>query len=390
MRLIILLLILVVGMGVWETARHRWHLRRIPIRVHVNGSRGKSSVARLIAAGLRGGGLRVAAKTTGSAAAMIHVDGTETPVVRRGGPNIREQLQIVRDAAREGCQALVIECMAVRPDLQHACEHHIVHATHGVITNVRPDHLEVMGPTLEDVAKSLAGTVPRRSLFFHAEDAFADYFAGRARELGSRCTAADASQVTAAEMAGFRYVEFPENVALALNVCMAAGVPRDRALQAMYGVVPDVGAMTLWRFPVDQGTITFCNGFAANDPMSYIRIWDRLGLAERAEQVVLVFNNREDRMRRAKDMLPLFGRELVAGRYVLIGEQTRILGDMLRRQHLPPDRVEDLAGRPAAELWSRLVELTPAGGLVIGVGNIKGIGNALLDHLRDRLAMEVS
>jgi len=389
MKLIVLLLILLIVLGVWETARHRWYLRQIPIRVHVNGSRGKSSVARLIGAGLRGGGLRVVAKTTRSAAAMIHVDGSETPVIRRGGPNIREQLRIVREAARERCDALVIECMAVRPDLQRACEHHIVHASHGVITNVRPDHLEVMGPTMEDVAKSLAGTVPRRTHLFHAEDAFAGYLADRARALGSLCTAADASQIAAQEMEGFHYVEFPENVALALNVCVDAGVPRQRALRAMYEVVPDVGAMTLWKFPTAHGPITFCNGFAANDPMSYVRIWERLKLHERAQEVVLVFNNREDRMRRAKDMLPLFGRELPAGRYVLIGEQTRILVDMLRRQRLPMDRVEDLAGRPAPELWEKLVELTPPGGLVIGIGNIKGIGNALLNHLRDRLSTEV-
>jgi poly-gamma-glutamate synthase PgsB/CapB len=148
MNLIILLLLLLIGLGVWETARHRRHLRRIGVRVHVNGSRGKSSVTRLIAAGLRGGGLRVVAKTTGSEAAVIHTDGQETPVRRRGAANIREQLQVIRDAAREGCDALVIECMAIRPDLQRTCEHHIVQATHGVITNVRPDHLDVMGPTL--------------------------------------------------------------------------------------------------------------------------------------------------------------------------------------------------------------------------------------------------
>ena len=186
MNLIILLLLLLIGLGVWETARHRRHLRRIGVRVHVNGSRGKSSVTRLIAAGLRGGGLRVVAKTTGSEAAVIHTDGQETPVRRRGAANIREQLQVIRDAAREGCDALVIECMAIRPDLQRTCEHHIVQATHGVITNVRPDHLDVMGPTLADAAASLAGTVPRRAHLFHAEDRFDRFLASRARSAGSQ------------------------------------------------------------------------------------------------------------------------------------------------------------------------------------------------------------
>jgi poly-gamma-glutamate synthase PgsB/CapB len=390
MKLIVLLLILLIILGVWETARHRWYLRRIPVRVHVNGSRGKSSVARLIAAGLRGGGLRVVAKTTGSAAAVIHTDGRETPVVRRGGPNIREQLRVIRDAAREGCDALVIECMAVRPDLQKTCEEQIVNATHGVITNVRPDHVEVMGPTLADVAASLAGTVPRRAHFFHAEDTYADFFARRAAGAASSCTRATAGEVPAELMDGFSYVEFPENVALALHVCEAAGVDRVEALAAMYRVRPDVGAMTLWHLEEDKGPVTFVNGFAANDAESYLRIWRRLKLVERAEQVVLVFNNRGDRMWRAKDLVPMFDRQLPAGRYVLIGEQTRPLLDILRRRRVPMDRVDDLSRFLAPELWAKLVELCPAGGLIIGIGNIKGIGNALLDHLRGRLPQEVA
>jgi len=389
MTLIVLLLLLLVMLGVWETARHRRHLRRIPVRVHVNGSRGKSSVARLIAAGLRGGGLRVVAKTTGSAAAVIHTDGRETPVARRGAPNIREQLKVIRDAAREGCHALVIECMAIRPDLQRTCEHHIVKATHGVITNVRPDHLEVMGPTLADAAASLAGTVPRRAELFHAEDVFSDFLGGRAAALGTACAAATAEEVTSEEMASFRYVEFPENVALALAVCTAVGVPRARALRAMYDVRPDVGAMTIQHVVAGGHSVAFVNGFAANDPQSYVRIWRRLDLTGRAEDVVLVFNNRGDRMRRAKDLVPLFGRELPAGRYVLIGEECRTVADMLRRRGLPMDRVDDLGGRPAPELWTKLVELCPAGGLIVGIGNIKGIGTALLEHLQTLTPVEV-
>jgi poly-gamma-glutamate synthase PgsB/CapB len=389
MSLIVFLLLLLIVLGVWETARHRRNLCRIGVRVHVNGSRGKSSVARLIAAGLRGGGLRVVGKTTGSAAAVIHTDGQETPIARRGGPNIREQLKVIRDAAHEGCDALVIECMAIRPDLQHACEHHIVKATHGVITNVRPDHLDVMGPTMADAAKALAGTVPRRARLFHAEDVYARFFAERARARGSRCTAVTGTGISADEMASFRYVEFPENVDLALSVCQAIGVERGVALRAMYDVVPDVGAMTI-QHVVERGrSVAFVNGFAANDPQSYVRIWQRLDLVARADRVVLLYNNRADRMRRTKDLVPLFGAALPAGRYVLIGEECRTVADMMRRRGLPMDRVDDLGRRPAAELWAKLLEICPDGGLIVGIGNIKGIGTQLLEHLRRRDPVEV-
>src|SRR5512147_2504101 len=99
--------------GVVERRRHDRNIARIPLRVHVNGTRGKSSVTRLIAGGLRGGGRRTFAKTTGTMARMIWPNGREVDVYRVGGPNIIEQTRIVRRAVECGAEAMVIECMAV-------------------------------------------------------------------------------------------------------------------------------------------------------------------------------------------------------------------------------------------------------------------------------------
>lgn len=378
MKLIAALLVLLIVLGVGEMVRHLWHLRRVPIRVHVNGSRGKSSVTRLIAAGLRGGGLRTVAKTTGSAASLIHPDGCEEPVRRRGGPNIREQVGIVRRAVREGADALVIECMAIRPDLQKVCEDRIVRATHGVITNVRPDHLEIMGPTLAEAAANLAGTVPRRGHLLTAEATFAPLLQERAVRAGSRFSAVEAGDVMAAEMEGFSYVEFPENVALALATCAAAGVAREQALAGMWRVRPDVGALTRKRVRMGGKKLEFINAFAANDPVSYVRIWERLGLRDHPERVIVVMNNRADRQRRAKDLAPLLGRELPARLFVLCGEQTGLLADMLRRQGLPRAQLLDLGGRRAEQVWRTLVERAPERSVVVGIGNIARLGNELL------------
>ena len=67
----ILLLILFVA-GFIEIYIHKLSLEKIPIRIHVNGTRGKSSVTRLIAAGLRAGGLNTFAKTTGTIPRIIN------------------------------------------------------------------------------------------------------------------------------------------------------------------------------------------------------------------------------------------------------------------------------------------------------------------------------
>ncbi|MBC8425238.1 poly-gamma-glutamate synthase PgsB [bacterium] len=383
MKFILLLLAVITVLGMWEMGRHRFMRRRIPLRIHVNGSRGKSSVTRLIAAGLQAGGVRTCAKTTGSAARFIHVDGSESPVVRNGSPNIREQLRVFRRAVSEKAEALVLECMAVRPDLQWVCEHRIVGSTHGVITNVRSDHLEVQGPRLDDVARSLAGTVPQGATLFTGEDAFAPYLERKARDRGSSFHATDPATVSDRELAPFAYVEFAENVSLALDVCESVGIARETALAGMQQVRPDVGALDRVRIDVPGKEVHFVNAFAANDPESTSRIWEHLGLSKSPEAAIVLYNNRSDRMRRARDLAPLFGDKITARTYVLVGESTAQLSDLFSR-HVSRDSVVDLGGLESDEVWRRLVEICGDSATVVGVGNIGGAGMALLDLLKGK------
>ncbi len=384
MKLILLLFLLLTALGLFEMGRHRLMRRRVPVRIHVNGSRGKSSVTRLIAAGLQAGGVRTLAKTTGSAARIIYPDGRETPVRRRGAPNIREQLRIFRRAAGAKAEAIVLECMAVRPDLQWTCEHRIVDSTIGVITNVRPDHLEAMGPRIEDVAKSLAGTVPRRGLLLTAEDRFAGLLAEKAQAMGSEFRQTDPENVTREELDRFEYVEFAENLSLALAVCETAGVPRAEALAGMWKVKPDLGALVPLHVLEGDKRIDFVNMFAANDPESTAFVWEHMGLDEREEEVVALINIRADRMRRSKDLAPLFGRQLRAARYLVVGEQTGVFSEILRREGLPRDRILDLGGWSAAAVWDEIVSASGERCFVVGLGNIGGAGVALLDLIEGK------
>lgn len=87
---VLCLVVALTAYGFWEYRTHRSNLDRIPVRIHVNGTRGKSSVTRLIAAGLRAGPRRTIAKTTGTMPRLILDDGLELPIHRAGSPNIIE------------------------------------------------------------------------------------------------------------------------------------------------------------------------------------------------------------------------------------------------------------------------------------------------------------
>src|SRR5262249_54033160 len=139
--------------GVIEQRNHERNLAKIPHRVPVHGLRGKSSITRLCAGALRGGGLLVVAKTTGTAARFVFPDASEEPVHRKFGiANVVEQIGIVRRAATYHPDALVIECMAVMPALQEINQTKLIRSTLRGLCNVREDHLAERGPTLDGAA----------------------------------------------------------------------------------------------------------------------------------------------------------------------------------------------------------------------------------------------
>jgi len=386
--LLALCIALLVGLGALEYARLRRHRASIPIRVHVNGTRGKSSVVRLVAAALRAHGVRTYAKTTGSLPRLIGPDGSELPVFRTGLTNVIEQVRILGLAARDGAEALVLECMALQPPLQSLCELRIVRSTHGVITNAWPDHLDVMGPTRRDVAAALLGTCPVRATLFTGERDFPELFAAACADRGSRlvCVGPEqAAAVSEAELARFAYLEHRENVALALAVSAELGVPREVALSGMLAAEPDVGALREWQVDFFGRRIVFVNGFAANDPVATERVW-KLALERHPDcsARIMVINCRQDRSDRSRQLglaLPGWPR---ADHYFLIGNGTHALARSAVRAGLPPAALVPLEGEPASGVFEELMAAAAGDGLIVGAGNIAGRGFELIRAFRAR------
>jgi len=381
--------VLTVGLaayGVFEVRRHERNLARIPVRVHVNGTRGKSSVTRLIAGGLRAGGRRTFAKTTGMMARMIRPDGHEVDVYRVGSPNIIEQTRIVRRALEAGADTLVIECMAVSPELQPVAELRLIKSTVGVITNVRADHLDVMGPTVDDAAEALGLTLPSRGHAFTAERERAPILQRIARERGTTLVITDEAEVGRADLDGFSYIEHAENVALALAVCAHLGVDRATALRGMQQATPDPGVLRRYTVQSGEKEVEFVNAFAANDPDSTLLIWQRLGLARRepGRTRIVLANCRPDRIQRSGQIAELIARRLDADYAVLTGEGTALVAFQAVQFGLDPERIRDLGGYDAERIYEHVLDLVEHRGVVVGIGNIVGLGEEIALHFSNR------
>jgi len=378
----LLIVLLCIGFGIAEYSLHRRRLNAIPVRVQVNGTRGKSSVTRLIAAGLRAGGLNVVAKVTGTKPRFITSDTDEHPVRRLGKANIVEEMRIVQLASERKAQVLVIECMALIPHYQELERRMLIRPTHGVITNVRADHLDVMGPTVTDVGIALSNTIPDRGKFFTAERGEQLATLRRRVPEGTEMTVADPATISDDEMNGFSYIEHKDNVALALAVCQSLGVERKSALAGMKRTRPDSGVMRVIRVEDRGKVIELVNTLAANDPDSINMLWQMM-LPRSPERIVLV-NCRRDRQDRSRQLA-----ELVAGwdcqRIVATGGLPQLFIRRGVEVGIPKEKMLDLGDeRPPAEVYERVHELVRGQALLFATGNTVGYGDSLIAYFEER------
>ncbi len=338
-----------------ENFLHNRRIKSIKHRIHVNGIRGKSTVTRILAGILREANVKTTGKTTGSAACLIDDHGEDHKIHRRGAPTILEQIEIVRGLDSD-VVALVVECMAIKPKYQQICEDKIIHSNIGVLTNVREDHQEVLGESLEEIARSLLSTCPYNGLLITAEQnpRLLPIIAEVAAQRQTRLIVADPEDVSDAEIAAFPYIAFKENVSIGFELARHVGIDRETALLGMAAAAPDPGVLRMERVIHDGQRIIWADLFAVNDRESVIACVDRVAsvVPENAVKVALL-NNRSDREHRAIqfarisasdiefDFIALLGayegqveKELVKcgvepGRIIRVGEHRGIEGQQL-------------------------------------------------------------
>ena len=342
----------------WEKRTNEKCLRSFKAVVHVNGIRGKTSTCRYIDAALRSR-YRVFTKTTGTDAKMIDVSGTERRVKRLGPANIHEQLRTIRRAAREGAEVLVLECMAVNPDLQRTAQEQIVKSGITVITNVRYDHIFEMGQSLPEIAASLSVTIPENGTLYTAEPRAEEFF-------GEKCREKHCKLVTCPAL-GTR----DENIGIARAVSASLGVTEEEFQRSLPLVKEDFGASMVYETTNSQGRpVRFLNLFSANDPQSTRNNVEKL--RKPGETLYFLYNHRGDRPDRALLFARCFFPYFKEAAVFVSGSGGQLAKSMFEK-----------AGVRHVELTRDLnacLDL-PESSLLVGIGNIKGAGYAMIEQL---------
>lgn len=381
---------LLLAIGVVNKSIHCKHLRRIPVRININGTRGKSTVTRLITAALKEAGCKVIGKTTGSDARLIFWNRAhEEPLVRKTNqPNISEVCKVVGIAAKNGAEFLVCECMAVKPEYQTVFARQLVQNNIGVIVNTLPDHLDVMGPTTRNVANALSSTIPWDGEIILIKDEFCDFYRQIAEKRRSKVRIADPASIPPAYIEQFEYLVFPENVALALETVAVLGVDRDVAMRGMLKAAPDPGALTVSSFQLGYKNLLFANAFAANDPVSTMVIYRRLVEMDYDRYpLAIIVNCRSDRVDRTKQMAQDVLPNLPCSHIIVIGSAVGHVRRCYSRGLYRCDHFWDLENASGTEIIAKLAEL-PNDSLLMGIGNIHGAAEDILHWFDDQRSPE--
>ncbi len=374
------------ALGSFEKIRNRKYVDQLRIRVNVNGIRGKSTATRLITSILHEAGIRTIGKTTGTAARFIDpAAGTEEAIVRKPeGPNIKEQTAIIRRAAKLKAQALVCECMAIHPEYQDVYQNDMFMANITLIVNVREDHLDVMGPTLDEVAQAFSRSIPYNGHLITTQGQYTEFFSQIARERNTQVLIADTDRVPEGYVDQFEYVVFPDNVALGLACADILGIDSETALRGMLKAAPDPGALRInylnkktWRNSV------FVNGFAANEPKSSLKIWNLI--QERHElplaNPIVLFNGRSDRVDRTDQFVKEFFPQLKDVVLIAMGQSVQHVQRAMNRGRFPGVKEylhwEDMSPQSIVHSLKELMDNR----LIFGVGNIHGDAELLVEYL---------
>ncbi len=355
-----------IAAGLMEHALHQKRLAKIPIRILVNGTRGKTSVSKILVAALNQNGVRTVGRTTGSEASMIMPDGTIVPIQRRSYARITEMLPFVRRCSEENLACIVVECMALGAENQHVFSDVLLKPTHIAITNSYVDHMVEIGATEEETVWTLSRCLHRGSEVFCAEDAYAGY----CEQAGSTFHRVVVRDYESGKIESSIRMH-DSNLSIAVDLLETLGISEERVVGAVQAVVPDIGLIK--EVTGEQGAV-FIMDFAVNDLFNMDKaIVDASATYGVDQRLCILFNNRKDREYRLLHMETILKKHahLIAHVYCIGDYPVKVSRFFAKRCAIPASPMSDQA---------MYETICAAGGdtVFLGLGNIKGSGEWLV------------
>jgi hypothetical protein len=244
-----------------------------------------------------------------------------------------------------------------------------------------------MGRTRAGIAASLAAAFPDRGEVVFPAEELEPVFERAAAERGARLIPLPRAEGPGGPAPALPFPEFEANIRLALGVAQRLGVPEEVARRGMAAVRPDLGSLKVWRAEAGAPpqAVWLASAFAANDPVSSLEAVDRVLdiIAAREPRRVGVLNLREDRGDRSRQWLETLRQGGLASfeRLFVVGGHARPFARIaakVRSGDRPSFSL--LPGASPETITASAAGAAGEGGVVIGLGNMGGLGEGLVAY----------
>ncbi len=355
--------------------------KSIPLVITVTGTRGKSTVVRLLASILRENGGVVLAKSTGSQAQYVLPDGTVEDVARRGLVSILEQKKALKKAVILKADCLVAEIMSIRPENHLVESQRILKPNMVILTNVRKDHTDAMGEREDDIARVLNLDFPKGAAVYVSQDSqqYIDEEIVQTRSLQLRVVPRTSMLSPADPKSPLPRNEFSENLDLVAAVARGLNIEDAVIVRGIQNAIHDIGRFTIWSLQLNGKKIFAVNAFAANDPDSTLKVLAKTHelLAGKPRAFTGLLNLRADRPERTLQWIEALNSG-VAKEF----SQLYVLGGHANVVKRKIDKTLTVASKSPDTVTQTIAEHMEEDEVLFGFGNIRGAGEQLVEYWR--------
>ncbi|MCF8435599.1 MAG: hypothetical protein K9G57_02040 [Ignavibacteriales bacterium] len=333
--------------------------KKISKRVLVNGTRGKSSVTRLLLSNIRDG-LTGIAKITGDEPRIFYSDGTNQLIKRIGPARISEQIKVLFRAVRFNSEFLAIENMSVSPELMIQ-EARIIEPEIYIVTNVRNDHQEEFGGDISAIMNAFFEAIPHKSRVITSDHEFYKFCLERGMDSG---------RLIYSDSRTDEYLE--SNLNLAHKTLKMLGIDND-SLKAIskpkesLKITKTIGGCNIDMYPA----------FSANDCISLDFLLPKVNLTrQKSGKRVLLFNTRADRPLRTLEFIDWIKEHPDIDSILIFGTHKEYGYRILKKKFGEKITIQKESSVPFTAILQDYIK-TEKQLEIIGLGNYKGAGERL-------------
>jgi gamma-polyglutamate synthase len=257
-------------------------------RILVTGSRGKSSLVRLLHCALNYCEIPTYARMTGVVPRELG-PGSDRTILRSAGAHVEEMRWWLNQLPDDG-SGIVLENSAIAKDLQPLAGQWL-RPQIAILSNILPDHQEVWGPNSDCAAITLLAGIPRECPVIVP-------YQLKNNPLLRKLLDKKGCPILVADTQHCGSVDYQEyNVQLALTALKFVGCAGDIALGGLRTLRPD-----RFDFHVKyKEGVEFAMAFTANDVASTAGLFQSLKWQE--EETLMIFNHRSDRIGRLNSFI---------------------------------------------------------------------------------------